>query len=51
VFRDYYTGDDGRVRAVAPASDGTHWFVTGNMNSRLEPHDDDDDRILSIPLD
>ena len=46
---DLFIGDYGRIRAVAPAPDGSLWFVTGNTNSRVSPRPDDD-HIMRLEL-
>ena len=46
---DLYPGEFGRLRAVAPAPDGSLWFITGNTNSRLGPREGDD-RVLRVEL-
>ncbi|MBA8814659.1 PQQ-dependent sugar dehydrogenase [Frigoribacterium faeni] len=46
-FADYYSGTYGRLRAVAPAPDGSLWFITGNTNSQGTPRNGDD-RIVRI---
>ena len=46
---DLFVGEFGRIRAVAPAPDGSLWFVTGNMNSRVSPRLDDD-HIMRLDL-
>jgi len=45
----WFTGEYGRIREVAPAADGTLWFVTNNTDGRGDPAPDDD-RILSVRL-
>ena len=46
---DLFIGEFGRLRAVASAPDGSLWFVTGNMNSRVSPRLDDD-HIMRLDL-
>lgn len=39
---DYFTGQFGRIRDVAPGPNGTLWFLTNNTDGRGSPSDDDD---------
>lgn len=46
---DLFVGEFGRIRAVAPAPDGSLWLVTGNTNSPVSPRPDDD-HIMRLDL-
>lgn len=49
TYRDYYSGEYGRIRDVVVSPNKELWFVTNNTDGRGVPSDSDD-RILSIPL-
>lgn len=46
---DWFTGEYGRLRDVAPGPDGTLWVLTNNTDGRGDPGEGDD-RILQVSL-
>jgi glucose/arabinose dehydrogenase len=46
---EYYTGEYGRIRDVAPGPGGSLWMLTDNTDGRGSPRDGDD-RILQVRL-
>lgn len=45
----FFLGEFGRIRAVAPATQGVLWFLTNNTDGRGSPGADDD-RLLAVVL-
>jgi glucose/arabinose dehydrogenase len=46
---EWFTGEYGRIRDVAPGPDGSLWMMTNNTDGRGDPRDGDD-RILQVRL-
>jgi glucose/arabinose dehydrogenase len=46
---EWYAGQYGRIRDVAPGPDGSLWMMTNNTDGRGDPRDGDD-RILQVRL-
>jgi glucose/arabinose dehydrogenase len=46
---EWFTGEYGRIRDVAPGRDGGLWLLTNNTDGRGDPRDGDD-RILQVRL-
>ncbi len=46
---EWFTGEYGRIRDVAPGRDGSLWMLTNNTDGRGSPRDGDD-RILQVEL-
>ena len=46
---EYFTGQYGRIRDVAPGPDGSLWMLTDNTDGRGSPRDGDD-RIVQVRL-